>query len=34
MTCVGPAGVDLDGSPLLDCAVNASELYGLDLVLP
>ena len=34
MTCVGPAGVDLDGSPLLHCFVNASELHGLDLVLP
>jgi Tol biopolymer transport system component len=34
MTCVGPAGVDLDGSLLLHCFVNASELHGLDLVLP
>jgi DNA-binding winged helix-turn-helix (wHTH) protein len=34
MTCVGPTGVDLDGSPLLHCFVSASELHGLDLALP
>jgi hypothetical protein len=34
MTCRTPAGVDLDGSPLLHCIVNASELYVLDLDLP
>jgi Tol biopolymer transport system component len=32
MTC-GFGGVDLDGSPLLLCKVNASELYSLDLDL-
>jgi DNA-binding winged helix-turn-helix (wHTH) protein/Tol biopolymer transport system component len=33
MTCSEAGGVDLDGSPLLDCIVNASELYVLDLDL-
>ena len=34
MTCVMAGGVDLDGAPFLDCTVNASELYALDLDLP
>jgi hypothetical protein len=34
MTCTGAGGVDVDGSPLLDCFVNASELYVLDVDLP
>ena len=34
MTCTGAGGVDLDGSPLLDCVVNASELYVLDVDCP
>ena len=34
MTCMGAGGVDVDGSPLLDCVVNASELYVLDVDRP
>jgi Tol biopolymer transport system component/DNA-binding winged helix-turn-helix (wHTH) protein len=34
MTCMGAGGVDVDGSPLLGCTVNASELYVLDVDLP
>jgi hypothetical protein len=34
MTCGLAGGVDLDGSPFLDCIANASELYALDLDLP
>jgi Tol biopolymer transport system component/DNA-binding winged helix-turn-helix (wHTH) protein len=34
MTCLGAGGVELDGSPLLACVVNASELYAMDVYLP
>jgi Tol biopolymer transport system component len=34
MSCNAAGGVDLDGSPLLYCRVNGSELYALDLDLP
>jgi hypothetical protein len=34
LTCNLAGGVDLDGSPLLYCFVNGSELYALDLNLP